>query len=65
MRVSELTVDELRTLIFETVEEALQAALDPDAALEVREEFQALLSQRVAAGAARVSPEEARRRLGL
>ncbi len=39
VKVSDLTVEELRTIVQETVRETLLEILDPDYGLEVREEL--------------------------
>ncbi len=77
MQVIDLTTDELKTLIRETVAEALGDLLpdplgdllpDPDEGLTVKEEFkQELLEiqQRRQSGTRGISAEEAMKRLGL
>ncbi len=69
MQVKDLTTDELKTLIRETVAEALGDLIpDPDEGLTVKEEFkQELLEiqQRRKAGTRGISSEEAMKRLGL
>jgi hypothetical protein len=69
MQVKDLTTDELKTLIRETVAEALGDLLpDPDEGLTVKEEFkQELLEiqQRRRSGSRGISAEEAMKRLGL
>ncbi|WP_309736947.1 hypothetical protein [Chamaesiphon sp. OTE_75_metabat_556] len=69
MQVKDLTTDELKTLIRETVAEALGNLLpDPDEGLTVKEEFkQELLEiqQRRRSGSRGISAEEAMKRLGL
>jgi hypothetical protein len=69
MQVKDLTTDELKTLIRETVVEALGDLLpDPDEGLTVKEEFkQELLEiqRRRKTGIRGISAEEAMNRLGL
>ena len=69
MQVKDLTTDELKTLIRETVAAALGDLLpDPDEGLTVKEEFkQELLEiqQRRQSGTRGISAEEAMKRLGL
>jgi DNA mismatch repair ATPase MutS len=69
MQVKDLTTDELKTLIRETIAEALGDLLpDPDEGLTVKEEFkQELLEiqQRRQSGTRGISAEEAMKRLGL
>lgn len=69
MQVKDLTTDELKTLIRETVAEALGDLLpDPDEGLTVKEEFkQELLEiqQRRQSGTRGISAEETMKRLGL
>jgi DNA mismatch repair ATPase MutS len=69
MRVKDLTTDELKTLIRETVVEALGELLsDPDEGMTVKEEFkQELLEirRRRKTGTRGISEEEAMNRLGL
>ncbi len=69
VKVSDLTVDELRGIVQETVREALLEVLDPDRGLEVREELVEELresAERVKKGEEPlVSAEEVARRLGL
>jgi len=69
MKVAELTVEELRALIEDTVDARLEELMgDPDDGLELREEFEERLRSSLAAaerGEKRVSMEEVARRLGL
>ncbi|MDX2229832.1 MAG: hypothetical protein NW220_09355 [Leptolyngbyaceae cyanobacterium bins.349] len=69
MHVKDLTTDQLKALIRETVLEAIEELLpDPDAELSVKPEFeQSLLAirQRRAAGVAGIPATEVARRLGL
>jgi hypothetical protein len=69
MQVKDLTTDELKTLIRETVVEALGDLLpDPDEGLTVKAEVKAdllAIQQRRAAGVRGISAEEAMKKLGL
>jgi hypothetical protein len=69
MQVKDLTIDELKTLIRETVMEALEAFLpDPDQGAMVREDFkQELLEirKRREAGVRGIPAEEVMEKLGL
>lgn len=66
MKVQELTVEELKALIQEAVEEKLQEILgDPDEGLELREEVIQRLGAHKAARKARIPMEEVARRHGL
>jgi hypothetical protein len=69
MQVKDLTTDELKTLIRETVVEALGDLLpDPDEGLTVKEEFKQELLEiqnRRRSGTRGISAEEAMKRLGL
>ena len=69
MKVKELTVEELKALIEETIDEKLEEVIgDPDLGLEVREEVKERLRNSLAAaqgGEKRVPVEEVARRLGL
>lgn len=69
MQVKDLTTDELKNLIRETVVEALGDLLaDPDEGMTVKEEFkQELLEiqQRRKTGIRSISAEEAMKKLGL
>jgi hypothetical protein len=69
MRVEEMTVDELKILIRQTVEERLEEILgDPDSGIElndsVRERLRRLLEE-TQAGATGLSPDEMSRKTGL
>jgi len=69
IKVSDLTVEELRAIVRETVREALLEILDPDQGLEVREEIIRELENskgRLKRGEEPLIPaEEVARRLGL
>jgi hypothetical protein len=69
MQVKDLTTDELKTLIRETVVEALGDLLpDPDEGLTVKEEFKQKLLEiqnRRKLGTRGISAEEAMKKLGL
>ena len=69
VKVSDLTVEELRTIVQETVRETLLEILDPDYGLEVREELLEELQEameRVKKGEeSLITAEEVVRRLGL
>ena len=69
MQVKDLTIDELKTLIRETVMEALEALLpDPDEGAIVREDFkQELLKiqRRRETGVRGISAEEVMQKLGI
>ena len=69
MQVKDLTTDELKTLIRETIVEALEdVSPDPDEGMIVKEEFkQELLEiqRRRKTGIRGISAEEAMKRLGL
>ena len=63
MKVSELTVDELKTLIKEAVQEELREMLvDPDKGLDLRPEFEEKL-QRSLASTERVPFDQVQSRL--
>ena len=69
MRVEEMTVDELKILIRQTVEERLEEILgDPDSGIElddsVRERLRRSLEE-TQAGVAGLSPDEMTRKTGL
>ena len=68
-KVADMTVDELRVLIREVVEQALfDFTHDPDAGLELREDFAAKLDasiKAVEAGAPTISDEEVARKYDL
>jgi hypothetical protein len=71
--LAEMTVDELRKVIEEIIEETVEGKLieffgDPDEGLELRESFRERLRlqrERVAAGEQGVPAEEVARRLGI
>ena len=69
MQISDMTVDEFKALIRETVQETLEEFfVDPDEGLEVREEVKQKLVKslhRIQAGERGISAEEAYKRLGL
>jgi hypothetical protein len=69
MNVTELTIEQLKALIEDTVETKLQELMgDPDAGLELREEVKERLRRSLAAekrGQKHISMEEVVRRLGL
>ena len=69
MKVKELTVEELRALIEEAIEQKLQEIIgDPDAGLELREEVKERLRSSLAAaqrGEKGVPVEEVAARAGL
>ena len=69
MQVKDLTTDELKNLIRETVVEALEdVSPDPDEGMIVKEEFKQELweiQRRRKAGIRGISSEEAMNRLGL
>ena len=68
MQVKDLTIDELKTLIRETVMEAFEELLpDPDEGKTVKENFkqELLATRKRRAGVTRISSQEAMRRLGL
>jgi hypothetical protein len=69
MRVEQLTIDELKILIRQTVEERLEEILgDPDSGMElndgVRERLRRSLEE-TQAGAAGLSPDEMSKKTGL
>ncbi len=65
MKVADLTVEELQTLIKKVVHEELRDLMtDPDKGLELTEEVQARL-QASLASSDRIAFEEARKRLNL
>ena len=68
-KVADLTVDELKSLIRQVMEESLVDMLgDPDEGLELREEFKVALERSVKGvkeGGKTYSVEEAAKRLGL
>ena len=65
-KVSDLSVEELRHLIKETVVETLDEMLgDPDEGLELREEFVARLKKSLESPEPTIPMEEAAARLGL
>ncbi len=64
--VAELTIDEFRALIRETVAEVVAELLDdPDEGLEFSDEFVAEMERRVASEKHTIPAEEVYRRLGL
>lgn len=69
MQVKDLTIDELKTLIRETVMETLEEFLpDPDEGTKVKEEFKRELLEtrkRRDAGARGIPAEEVMQKLGL
>ena len=66
MKVKELTVEQLKTLIEDTVEERLQEYLgDPDEGLEIKEEIIQKLKAQKEAGKPRISMEEIARKHGI
>jgi len=69
MKVKELTVEQLKDLIQEAIEEKLEELLgDPDSGLELREDFKERLRSSLAArqrGERGVPIEEVARRAGL
>ncbi len=69
MRIQDLTVEELKTLVQEAVEEALLDLLgDPDAGRDLREEVQKRLLasvRRTQEGEVSIPAEKAARSLGL
>ena len=69
MKIAELTVEELRALIDETVEAKLEEMMgDPDFGLELRDEVKETLRTSLAAaerGEKRLSMDEVAGRLGL
>ena len=65
MKVADLTVEELRTLIKNTLHEELHDLLaDPDAGLELRQEMEARLAASLKS-TERISFDEVQRRLNL
>ena len=69
MQVKDLTIEELKAVIRETVIESLEDLLpDPDAGKIVKEKFQQELleiSQRRKAGNQNISADEVKQRLGI
>jgi hypothetical protein len=69
MQISDMTLDELRALIRETVQETLEEFfVDPDEGLEVREEVKQRLIKslhRIQAGERGIPVKKAYKRLGL
>lgn len=64
--VAELTIDEFRALIRETVTEVVAELLDdPDEGLEFREEFVAEMERRLASNRTTIPLSEVAKRLGL
>jgi len=65
MKVADLTVEELRTLIKNTLHEELQGLLaDPDTGLELRQDIEARLAASLKS-TERISFDEVQRRLNL
>ncbi len=69
MKVGDITVEELKELIYEAVEEKLKGILgDPDRGLELREDVKERLRHSLKAvemGERGISPQEVASRLGL
>jgi len=66
MKVKELTVEQLKAVIEETVEDTLQEILgDPDEGLELRDEVIQRLKAHQASRKARIPMEEVAKRYGL
>jgi len=69
MQVKDLTIEELRAVIRETVIESLEELLpDPDAGQPVKEQFQQELlaiRQRRKLGSKNISADEVKQRLGI
>lgn len=69
MQVKDLTIEELKAVIRETVIESLEDLLpDPDAGKTVKEQFQQELleiRQRRKAGTKNISADEVKQRLGI
>ncbi len=69
MQIKDLTLDEFKTLIRETVVETLEEYLDdPDKGLELREEVKSRLGEsldRTKAGKRGIPAEEVAKKLGL
>ncbi len=66
MKVTELTVEQLKALIEDTVEERLQEYLgDPDEGLELREEIIQRLKAHRASAKPRITMEQVAKRHGL
>ncbi|HHT9154667.1 MAG: hypothetical protein HZA70_03165 [Planctomycetes bacterium] len=66
MRVSELTLKELKAIIGETVEEKLKELLgDPDAGLELKEEVIERLKTSLGSREKGIPFEEAKKQVGL
>ncbi len=65
MKVTDLTIDELKKLIREAVDEKLkEILLDPDNGLELRDEMEQRLKASLASKE-RIPLEEVKKRLGL
>ena len=66
MKVKELTVEQLKTLIEDTVEERLQEYLgDPDEGLEIREDVVQKLRANIASKKPRIPFEKIAKKYGL
>ncbi len=66
MKVKELTVEQLKTLIEDTVEERLQEYLgDPDEGLELKEEVIQKLKAQKESGKPRLTMEEVAKKHGI
>ena len=69
MKIKELTVEEFKDLVQDAIEEKLQELIaDPDAGLELREEFKERLRASLAArqpGEKGIPTDEVARRVGL
>ncbi len=65
-KVNELTIDQLKALINELIEEKLEQLLnDPDEGLEVREEIIDKLKAQKSSGKKRIPMEQVAREFGL
>lgn len=65
MKVADLTVEKMRDVIREVVDEKLREFLvDPDFGLELREETEERLADSISSGE-RISLDEVKRRIGL
>jgi hypothetical protein len=69
MRVADMSVDELKTLIQETVTQTITELLrDPDEGLELREDFKSVLQfslETVRSGGKTIAAEDVAAKLGL